>query len=390
MSDKSIFSELYSDVLSYIGKKMKDSDRIKFEKELEADAFTKDAVEGLSTLKVDDIKHDIHSFTFIHQKKIQYKKAAIALFIIAIFALLIFVLLRKDDKDNDDDIKNEVTETLSSLEAKQKNVADSLEYDSTVVDLVDSVEMIIDDTNDTITRQPVISDTTSKVAPEIDNNEEQVNPEQKVKNKEESVSDLVDKIDDQSFQEAEKEIEEFPESKEKENTDEGDSDENEQPTNEITNVPEKLINNELNESDINPIQEDKNVIIEKPEVDNEIKQEIVNENNSTDESYRSQMEPRPGVNAEHKPLGGQALFDEYIENNLRYPLTGKGREVVKIEFTVNLTGELTDFKVLRSPENKAFEREAIRVISGGPKWSPAIEDGIPVKDSESLRIVFRP
>jgi TonB family protein len=102
------------------------------------------------------------------------------------------------------------------------------------------------------------------------------------------------------------------------------------------------------------------------------------------------LEPRPGVNAEPKPLGGVALFDEYIDNNLRYPLTGNGRQVVKIEFTVSLTGELESFQVLRSPDDEAFQQEAIRVLSEGPKWSPAIEDGIPVESRESVRVVFRP
>jgi TonB family protein len=101
---------------------------------------------------------------------------------------------------------------------------------------------------------------------------------------------------------------------------------------------------------------------------------------------------RKGDNAKSIPFGGFSLFKAYLVENLNYPtsIENAKREVVRIQFTVLLSGELTNFVVLRSPENNDFSKEAIRVLKNGPKWSPAVKDGIAVQDNVSLRVVFKP
>jgi TonB family protein len=384
MSDDNNFNGSYSDVFRYIEKKMNNSERIKFEKELEGDAFLKDAVEGLSKLKVDDIEHDLNSFSFIRPKKIQYRKAAVILFIIAILALLFFMFIRNDEKVEEDDFINEPTEGSFTPNQELKSTDDSLKNDSITLSRADSIITITGDSihavSDTVEESSVrsinLEKNTKKVGTKPD-----VTPNNEVESQEE------DKGLEQSSPDAGI-IEAIPKDDTVENVTENVLSEREQPDI-LPGFYEIAVKEEVNE-----------LVSELPENENEAgfedkleetgqDQDAEPVNNSTNESY-SDIEPRPGVNADPKPLGGEALFDEYIDDNLRYPLTGKGRQVVKIEFTVSLTGELDNFEVLRSPDNEAFQKEAIRVLSEGPKWSPAIKDGIPVKSRESVRIVFRP
>ncbi|MCF8361354.1 MAG: TonB family protein [Prolixibacteraceae bacterium] len=358
---------------------MKDPERLQFEKELERDAFYKNAVEGLSKLKADDIERDINSFAFIRPKKIQFQKAAVVLFIIAIFSVLIFLFLRRDEKDQSEDVKNENVEILPSIdEENEEKFSDSIRFDSTKTAIIDSIE--------TFTK-----DTTSQVVADTDEETEQSDPEPELNNDVGATPEEEQKIGTQQ-----------PQDKDKDKVEIKDPSENEDIENEGHEVLD-TVGPVMDEKEPEPDRYEEETTVDEIEqvgqneentvdsIADEADEKSQSENNITPiaETYIAEVEPRPGVNAEPKPLGGQALFDKYIENNLRYPVTGKGREVVKIEFTITVTGELTDFKVLRSPDNKAFEREAIRVVSEGPKWSPAIEDGIPVREKERLRIVFR-
>jgi len=101
---------------------------------------------------------------------------------------------------------------------------------------------------------------------------------------------------------------------------------------------------------------------------------------------------RVGINANPEPLGGFDLFKNYIDKNMVYPSseTDGSRKTVKVQFKVTTTGQLINFKVDKAPENSQFTNEAIRLLQNGPKWSPAIKDGVPVEKVVDYRIVFKP
>ncbi len=83
------------------------------------------------------------------------------------------------------------------------------------------------------------------------------------------------------------------------------------------------------------------------------------------------------------PLGGRKAYKQYLEKNLRYPevaLNNKIEGRVTIQFTVETTGSLNDFKVLRSL-GYGCDEEVIRLIKQGPKWS-ATKRGDEVKQSK--------
>ena len=93
--------------------------------------------------------------------------------------------------------------------------------------------------------------------------------------------------------------------------------------------------------------------------------------------------------------GGIKALSDLINNNLIYPKLAskyKAEGKVLIAFTLLRTGELVNFKVLKSSytpiENEdsdrklAFEsldNEALRIIKLSPNWYPAKINGIPVK-----------
>ena len=83
------------------------------------------------------------------------------------------------------------------------------------------------------------------------------------------------------------------------------------------------------------------------------------------------------------PLGGRKEYKQYLEKNLRYPelaLNNKIEGRVTIQFTVETTGSLTDFKVLRSV-GYGCDDEVIRLIQQGPSWS-ATKRGDEVRQSK--------
>lgn len=82
------------------------------------------------------------------------------------------------------------------------------------------------------------------------------------------------------------------------------------------------------------------------------------------------------------PGGGTALIN-YINDTRRYPAEAYARGIegrVTCSFVVNTDGKVSDIAVLRGVEH-SLNREAIRIISKMPSWSPGKLDGqaVPVR-----------
>ena len=97
---------------------------------------------------------------------------------------------------------------------------------------------------------------------------------------------------------------------------------------------------------------------------------------------------------ECRPLLEGATFDgnvfTYIGNELKYPEQSKTQEIegkVVVDFVVSEDGDISNVSI-RNSLDKDCDREAIRLISQMPKWKPAKVDGVPVKSTQSLPIVF--
>lgn len=90
------------------------------------------------------------------------------------------------------------------------------------------------------------------------------------------------------------------------------------------------------------------------------------------------------------PVNGKSDFDKYIKENLHRPdtITAGQRAVVVVSFLVHVNGSIDSLRIVRSP-GKIFSDEAIRLITSGPSWKPAEDNGKPVEDEVRVRIVFR-
>ncbi len=90
------------------------------------------------------------------------------------------------------------------------------------------------------------------------------------------------------------------------------------------------------------------------------------------------------------PEGGRKVFKEYLEKNLRYPEQALKNGVegkVTVQFTIGMTGQLSDFRVIRGLGHGCDE-EVIRLIKDGPKWAPTKKNEAPIKDRVRVRMRF--
>lgn len=89
--------------------------------------------------------------------------------------------------------------------------------------------------------------------------------------------------------------------------------------------------------------------------------------------------------------GGSAAMYAFINKTMRYPQIAmengiKGR--VTCEFIVNKDGKIVDAKVIKGVD-PSLDKEALRVISMMPPWSPGEQRGKPVRSKFTLPITFK-
>jgi hypothetical protein len=91
-----------------------------------------------------------------------------------------------------------------------------------------------------------------------------------------------------------------------------------------------------------------------------------------------------------QPLIGKAAYDRYIGENIRRPDSASAgqRVVVVAGFRIRADGSPDSIRIIRSPGEK-FSEEAIRLIKSGPVWKPAELNGKVADEEVRLRIVFR-
>lgn len=91
------------------------------------------------------------------------------------------------------------------------------------------------------------------------------------------------------------------------------------------------------------------------------------------------------------PDGGMSGLMKYLSANIRYPEAAhkagtQGR--VTVQFVVGKDGSIGDVKVIRGVA-PTLDAEAIRVISGMPKWKPGTQKGEPVNVRYTVPVMFR-
>ena len=89
------------------------------------------------------------------------------------------------------------------------------------------------------------------------------------------------------------------------------------------------------------------------------------------------------------PGGIQALF-EYLSQNVKYPVDAEKQKVegrVIATFVVETDGSISSIEVVK-PAFPSLDAEAIRVLSGMPKWTPGKQSGKEVRVKYTVPISF--
>lgn len=97
---------------------------------------------------------------------------------------------------------------------------------------------------------------------------------------------------------------------------------------------------------------------------------------------------------EEKPsfMGGDAnTFSKWVNERLVYPEIAKENGVsgrVTLQFTVNTDGSVSNVKVLRGVD-PSLDKEAVRVVSMSPKWTPGKQRDRAVKVTYTFPVIFQ-
>ena len=137
----------------------------------------------------------------------------------------------------------------------------------------------------------------------------------------------------------------------------------------------------VNDNIVN-LEDDASLGVEIQDYVEEVKEEVVEE------------ETIPFQLVEEKPKfqGGDANdFSKWVNQRLNYPDVAKENGVqgrVMLQFTVGTDGSVSGVKVLRGVD-PSLDKEAVRVVSMSPKWTPGKQRGEAVRVSFNLPISFK-
>lgn len=89
--------------------------------------------------------------------------------------------------------------------------------------------------------------------------------------------------------------------------------------------------------------------------------------------------------------GGPNEFTKWVNSRLIYPEIAKENGVqgrVLLQFTVEKDGKVTNVKVLRGVD-PSIDKEAVRVVSSSPKWTPGKQRDRAVKVTYTFPVIFQ-
>ncbi len=130
------------------------------------------------------------------------------------------------------------------------------------------------------------------------------------------------------------------------------------------------------------LEDDSSLGVEIQDYVEEVKEEVVEE------------ETIPFQLVEEKPKfqGGDANeFSKWVNQRLVYPEVAKENGVqgrVMLQFTVGTDGSVSGVKVLRGVD-PSLDKEAVRVVSQSPKWTPGKQRDRKVKVTYTFPVIFQ-
>ena len=122
--------------------------------------------------------------------------------------------------------------------------------------------------------------------------------------------------------------------------------------------------------------------------------EIIEYKAAAKEEEEIEEEVFPFAIVEKKPQfqgGDQNDFTKWVFKNIVYPEIAKENGVsgrVTLQFTVETDGSVKNVKVLRGVDS-SLDKEAVRVVSSSPKWTPGKQRGKAVKVQFTFPVIFQ-
>jgi protein TonB len=166
-------------------------------------------------------------------------------------------------------------------------------------------------------------------------------------------------------------------------------------------TPVLVPDNQIPESEVPPVEAQENVKIgnvNKPDGANEnglvtgpvsegVTKGIIEAPTKNEEDSN---EPWVKVEIESEYPGGLSAWQRFLNRNLNYPRIAIDNGVqgfVVVQFIVDKEGNVSDVQAVSGPEE--LRAEAVRVIKKSGKWTPAIQNGHPVKSYKKQPIGFK-
>lgn len=89
--------------------------------------------------------------------------------------------------------------------------------------------------------------------------------------------------------------------------------------------------------------------------------------------------------------GGPSALMQWLRDNIKYPVIAaengiEGRVIV--QFVVSKTGSISDVRVARGVD-PSLDKEAVRVVSSMPNWTPGKQNGTSVNVRYTLPVTFK-
>lgn len=139
---------------------------------------------------------------------------------------------------------------------------------------------------------------------------------------------------------------------------------------------------EVSDDIIFDMEDNKNLAVDIVDYVADVEEEVVEE------------EAIPFALVEEKPafMGGDAnTFSKWVQGKLVYPEIAKENGVqgrITLQFTVNTDGSISNVHVLRGVDS-SLDKEAVRVVSSSPKWTPGRQRERPVKVTYTFPVIFQ-
>lgn len=89
--------------------------------------------------------------------------------------------------------------------------------------------------------------------------------------------------------------------------------------------------------------------------------------------------------------GGQGALMAWLRDNIKYPVVAAENGIegkVIVQFVVGKNGSISNVKVVKSID-PSLDREAVRVVSSMPSWTPGKQNGTSVNVRYTLPVTFK-